>query len=63
MLSKKLKSTKFWVTLWATALLTYIVVANRVDFSQLGMVLATAPMAYCYCNVKQKELYSKGDDK
>lgn len=65
MRNKKWKSTKFWFTLWATGLLTFIVLANRMEFAQLGMVLAAAPMAYCYCNVKQKELFSNriGEDK
>lgn len=58
----KWKSTKLWFTLWATAILTFIVVANRPDFVQLGMVLAAAPLAYCYCNVRQKELYNKKEE-
>ena len=55
--NSKLKSIKFIVTIWAMGLLTYIIIADKVDFSQLGMVLSGAPMAYCYCNVKQKEIF------
>lgn len=58
----KFKSMKFVVTVWAMVLLTIIVVQNRVDFVQLGMILACAPMAYCYTNVKQKELFNKIND-
>lgn len=66
-MQNKLKSVKFWVTVWAMLLLSFIVIMNRTDFVQLGTILATAPMAYCYANVKQKELLNKltntGDDK
>lgn len=55
----KLKSVKFWVTIWAMIILSFIVFTDKSDFVQLGLVLATAPMAYCITNVKQKEILNK----
>lgn len=55
----KFKSMKVLVTLWAIGLLTYIVVTNKTDFTQVAMILATAPMTYCVVNVKQKEIFNK----
>jgi hypothetical protein len=53
----KLKSVKVWITIWAIALITYIVVANRVDFLQLAHLLATIPMIYLPVNTWQKKIF------
>ena len=55
----KLKSLKFIFTFWATSLLTYIVIANRVEFLQVAIMLATAPLGYCVANVVQKKILEK----
>lgn len=56
---RKLKSVKFWVVVWACALITYMVVANRVEWTQLGILLATIPLAYIPANVWQKKIEEK----
>lgn len=56
---EKLKSLKFWFTTWATGLLTYIVIANRVEFLQVAIMLAAAPLGYCITNVVQKKILDK----
>ena len=56
---EKMSSLKFIFTAWACGLLTYIVVAGKADFVQLGTVLASAPLAYCITNVQQKKLYAQ----
>lgn len=53
----KFKSVKVWITIWAIALITYIVVANRVDFLQLAHLLATIPMIYLPVNTWQKKIF------
>lgn len=53
----KFKSVKVWITIWAIALITYIVIANRVDFLQLAHLLATIPMIYLPVNTWQKKIF------
>ena len=57
MKNRKFKSVKVWITIWAIALITYIVVANRVDFLQLAHLLATIPMIYLPVNTWQKKIF------
>jgi hypothetical protein len=57
LITKKFKSVKVLITLWAIALITYIVVANRGDFIQLAHLLATIPMIYLPTNVWQKKIF------
>ena len=58
-LKKKICSLKFWFTLWATGLLTFIVIANKVEFLQVAIMLAAAPLGYCITNVWQKKILNK----
>ncbi len=53
----KLKSAKLWVTAWAIAMVTYIVVANRADFMTIAQWLCGVPLAYIGANVWQKKIY------
>lgn len=55
----KLTSTKLWVTLWAIALVTFIVVANRTEFMSIAQPLCFIPLGYLGVNVWQKHIYSK----
>ena len=47
------------VTLWAMAILSYIVIKDMENMTQVAMVLSSAPLGYCYANVKQKEILNK----
>jgi len=60
-MNRKLKSVKTWVVIWSLGLITYIVVAGKVDFIQLAILLATIPLAYVPCNVYQKKIENIGD--
>lgn len=53
---RKLKSVKTWIVIWAVALITYIVIAGKVDFLSLATLLATIPLAYIPSNVYQKKI-------
>ena len=55
-MNRKLKSVKTWVVIWALGLITYIVIADKVDFIQLAVLLATIPLAYVPVNVWQKKI-------
>ena len=55
-MNRKLKSVKTWVVVWALGLITYIVIADKVDFIQLAVLLATIPLAYVPVNVWQKKI-------
>lgn len=55
----KLKSVKLWVTLWAIVMVTFIVIADRNQFSTIAQWLCGVPLAYIGANVWQKQIYSK----
>lgn len=57
----KLKSVKFWVTLWAMGMVTFIVVTKSADFKEIATWLCAVPLAYLGCNVWQKKIYTDGD--
>jgi len=59
----KLKSVKFWVTLWAVGMVSYIVIGNRTEFTLIAQWLCAVPLAYLGVNVWQKQIYSKADEK
>ena len=59
----KLKSVKFWVTIWAVGMVSYIVIGNRTEFTLLAQWLCAVPLAYLGVNVWQKQIYSKADEK
>lgn len=56
----KLKSVKLWVTLWAIAMVTFIVIANRTDFLNIAQPLCFVPLGYLGVNVWQKKIYEDG---
>lgn len=60
-LPRKLLSIKTWVTFWAIGLITYIVIANRIDFMHLAELLSAIPFAYIPLNVLQKKIF-KGEE-
>lgn len=53
----KLKSVKFWVTLWAIGMISYIVIGNRTEFTLIAQWLCAVPLAYLGVNVWQKKIY------
>lgn len=54
----KLKSSKLWITIWAIAMTTFIVVADRTNFEDIAQWLCSVPLAYIGANVWQKKIYS-----
>ena len=56
----KLKSVKFWVTLWAVGMVSYIVIGNRTEFTLIAQWLCAVPLAYLGVNVWQKKIYEGG---
>lgn len=53
----KLKSVKFWVTLWALGMISYIVIGNRTEFVLVAQLLCSIPPVYLGVNVWQKKIY------
>jgi hypothetical protein len=53
----KLKSVKFWITLWALGMISYIVIGNRTEFTLIAQWLCAVPLAYLGVNVWQKKIY------
>lgn len=54
----KLTSAKLWVTIWAVAMVSYIVLANRVAFTTIAQWLCGVPLAYIGANVYQKKIFA-----
>jgi hypothetical protein len=59
----KLKSVKFWVTIWAVGMVSYIVIGNRTEFTLIAQWLCAVPLAYLGVNVWQKQIFSKEGEK
>lgn len=59
----KLRSVKFWITMFCCALLTYIIVANRTDFKDIAEKLTLVPLIYLPVNLGQKYVLRNGQDK
>lgn len=53
----KLTSAKLWVTLWAIGMVSFIVIANRIDFMTIAQPLCFIPLGYLGVNVWQKKIY------
>ena len=53
----KLKSVKFWVTLWALGMISYIVIGNRTEFVLVAQLIYSIPLVYLGVNVWQKKIY------
>ena len=58
----KLKSIKLWVTVWCLGLITYAIIADKTEWSNVIMALAAVPISYSYFNVKQKEMLGHHND-
>ena len=58
---KKLKSTKFLITIWAILMITYIVIAGKYNFYGIAQLLCIVPLSYVVANVAQKAIYNKTD--
>lgn len=58
-MKNKLHSVKLWVTVWAMAIITYAIMFNKTDWSNIIMALTAIPISYSYFNVKQKEIFNK----
>jgi len=43
-------------------LLTHIVMKDLTEFTQLALVLASAPLVYCGVNVLQDKIYKENKD-
>lgn len=56
----KLRSAKLLITLWAIAMVTYIVATNKVEFLLIAEILCAVPLAYLGVNVWQKKIESAG---
>ena len=56
----KLTSVKLWVTLWAIAMVSFIVIANRSEFMSIAQPLCFIPLGYLGVNVWQKKIYEDG---
>lgn len=61
--TNKLKSSKLWITIWAIAMTTFIVVADRNNFEDIAQWLCSVPLAYIGANVWQKKIYTDKDIK
>lgn len=53
----KFTSVKLWVTLWAIAIVSFIVIANRTEFLNIAQPLCFVPLGYLGVNVWQKKIY------
>lgn len=53
----KLTSVKLWVTLWAIAMVSFILIANRTEFLDIAWLLCFVPISYLGVNVWQKKIY------
>ena len=60
---KKLKSTKFLITIWAVLMITYIVIAGKDNFYGIAQLLCSVPLCYVVANVAQKAIYNRTDVK
>ena len=57
---RKLTSAKLWVTLWAIAMVSFIVIADRTEYMTIAQWLCAVPLAYIGANVWQKKIYEDG---
>ena len=53
----KLTSAKLWVTIWAVAMVSFIVFADRTAFTTIAQWLCGVPLAYIGANVWQKKIF------
>ena len=55
-------STKFLFTLWSVALISFIVFANRTEYTRLAYILSSMPLAYMGVNVIQHKIYADEEE-
>ena len=55
----KITSTKFWITIWACFLITFIVVKDKQEFFGIGLALCSVPLSFFAVNELQKYLQNK----
>lgn len=53
----KFKSTKLIITIWAIAMISYIVISKQSEFMPIAELLCACPLAYYGTNYLQKKLY------
>lgn len=53
----KLHSAKLWITIWAVAMISFIVLAGRDQFHDIAQWLCAVPLGYIGANVWQKKIY------
>ena len=56
----KLTSTKFVITLWSTALITFIVTKNVASMNNIALALTAVPVSYFVVNAVQKRNEERG---
>lgn len=56
----KLTSAKLWITLWAIMIITFIVIGDRAEFTDIAQWLCAVPLAYIGANVWQKKIFEDG---
>lgn len=59
--TSKLKSAKLWVTIWAVAMVSFIVIADRSAYKDIAQWLCAVPLAYIGFNVWQKKIFNEGE--
>lgn len=60
--ARKLHSAKLWITIWAVAMVTFIVIADRSHYDTIAQWLCAVPLAYIGANVVQKKIYNDKAD-
>ncbi len=59
----KLTSTKFVITLWSTALITFIVTKNIASMNNIALALTAVPVSYFVVNAVQKKREERGEER
>lgn len=59
----KLTSTKFVITLWSTALITFIVTRNIASMNNIALALTAVPVSYFVVNAVQKKREERGEER
>lgn len=59
----KLTSTKFVITLWSTALITFIVTKNIASMNNIALALTAVPVSYFVVNAVQKRNDIRGEER
>lgn len=54
----KFCSAKLWITIWAMAMVTFIIITGKSEFNSVLMMLSGVPVAYMGVNVWQKHIYA-----